>query len=74
MKKYIIPLFMFIFSFILVGNVNAKTYNATIDFDSNEKFNYFYEQKNNTPFFNYLVGLGSDIYDELLEANLSQRF
>lgn len=65
MKKYIIPLFTFIFSFILVGNVNAKTYNATIDFDSNEKFNYFYEQKNNTPFFNYLVDLGSDIYDEL---------
>lgn len=65
MKKYIIPLFMFIFSFILAGNVNAKTYNVTINFDVNEKFNYFYEQKNNTPFFNYLVGLGSDIYDEL---------
>ena len=65
MKRYIIPLFMFIFSFILIGNVNAKTYNATINFDVNEKFNYFYEQKNNTPFFNYLVGLGGDIYDEL---------
>lgn len=45
MKKYIIPLFMFIFSFILAGNVNAKTYNVTINFDVNEKFNYFYEQK-----------------------------
>ena len=47
MKKYIIPLFMFIFSFILAGNVNAKTYNVTINFDVNEKFNYFYKSFSN---------------------------
>ena len=63
MKKYIIPLFMFIFSFILVGNVNAK--NVILNFDSNEKFNYFYEMKNNTNFYNFLLGKGVNLFDYL---------
>lgn len=63
MKKYIIPLFMFIFSFILIGNVNAK--NVVLDFDNSNGFNYFYELKNNTKVYQTLVEWNNFINEKL---------
>lgn len=69
MKKYLfIASFVFCVFFLGFGNVNAST-KLGIDFDSNEHFNYYFEQKNNTSFYNLLndsntfkskIGLNSD--------------
>ncbi len=59
MKKYIFPLFIFMFSFLLINNVNAK--DLSLNFDNNDKFNYFYELKNNSNFYLKLMEWGNFI-------------
>ena len=47
--------FFFVFSF----SIQAK--NIGITYDANEHFNYFYEQKTNSPFYHFLTEYGSDL-------------
>ena len=49
---------IFIFSFFLISlfccsNVNAST-KVGINIDAHERFNYYYEQRQNTGFYNFL--------------------
>ena len=68
MKKYI-NIFLITFTFFILfsfRNVSASTLSATLNFDNNEKFNYFYEMEHNTLFYKFLL---SHEYD--LEGYLS---
>lgn len=58
--KYI-PFLIITLCFTL--NVEAK--NVMVDYDSTEMFNYFYEEKNNTAFYRYLLSHQSNLYDTL---------
>lgn len=64
MKKYLLLLVLSLLFVVPIG-ANAATKNMRIDFDSHDKFNYFYEQKNNTPFYQFLVGQGSELKNTL---------
>ena len=63
MKNYIkyLPLLLLSIFFFLPAKVDAR--NVGINFYENERFNYFYEQKYNTPFYNFLISTGENIYD-----------
>ena len=63
MKNYIkyLPLLLLSIFFFLPAKVDAR--NVGINFYENERINYFYEQKYNTPFYNFLISTGENIYD-----------
>ena len=52
-NKFFLFLAFLGFSLFSVVNVNADT-KVGINYDAHEHFNYFYEMKNNTPFYNLL--------------------
>lgn len=65
MKKIVFGLFTFIFSFILINNVNADTLiiDKSTDSKRNEIYNYFYNNSNNLlDFNNKLSSLLSNCY------------
>lgn len=65
MKKYISILLLAMFSFFFFDvKVNAK--NFTINYDVNEHFNFFYEQKNNTTFYQFLMLNAKDGLKEIM--------
>lgn len=57
MKKY---LYLLIFSLFLIFPLTASAKNVGINYDANDRFNYFYEQKNNTPFYQFLLSKGKN--------------
>ena len=64
MKKYLLLLLFSLFLIIPIG-ANASTKNVGISFDANEHYNYFYEQKNNTPFYRFLLSQGDNLLSYL---------
>jgi len=56
-KKYIFMI-LFFFSFFLFGSTDVHAMKGTLSFDDNEHFNYFYEMKNNTSFYQFLNSQG----------------
>lgn len=52
-NKFLFVFAFFTFLFFGISNVNADT-KVGINYDAHEHFNYFYEMKNNTPFYNLL--------------------
>lgn len=71
MKKLFISISLVIscFFFFNTSNVDAAT-NFTLDYDINEHFNYFYELKNNTSFYQFLVSQGSSLIDDYFKSYL----
>lgn len=66
-KKYLFLIFVFgLFLIFPFSKVSAKNLNVGIDFDNNEHFNYFYEMKNNTSFYQFLVGKSDTLKSYLL--------
>lgn len=65
MKKIFKYIPFLIITMFLTLNVEAKT--VMVDYNSNEMFNYFYEEKNNTAFYRYLLSHQSNLYDTLKE-------
>lgn len=62
-NKYIFMIILSLFLFLPFNKVSAR--NMEINFDINDKFNYFYEFKNNTPFYNFLLSKGKNLRDYL---------
>ncbi len=60
-KNYVLLIILGIFLILPCTKVNAKNVNVGINFDANEHFNYFYEMKNNTPFYQLLVSKGDEL-------------
>ena len=63
MKKYI-NIFLIVFTFLILfsfKNVSASTINTTLNFDNNDKFNYFYEMEHNTLFYKFLLSHQYDL-------------
>lgn len=68
-KKFCILSFLVFFSFFFFSfsNLKAAT-NFTINYDIDEHFNYFYEQKNNTPFYQFLVSKGDSLFTDYFKS------
>lgn len=61
MKKFLVSISLVISCFFFFNySVEAKVADFTINYDIHEHFNFFYEQKNNTGFYQMLI---SDKYD-----------
>lgn len=61
MKKKILTIILFVSSFFFFNaKVNAST-SFSINYDDHEHFNYFYEQKNNSLFYQFLISQGSNL-------------
>lgn len=69
MKKLFISISLVIscFFFFNTCNVDAAV-NFTLDYDINEHFNYFYEQKENTPFYQFLISQGYSFFTDFLKS------
>lgn len=65
MKKYISILLLMMFSFFFF-DVKVEAKNFAINYDINEHFNFFYEQKNSTPFYQFLMSNGKDGLKEIM--------
>ena len=68
-EKFCILSFLVFFSFFFFSfsNLKAAT-NFDINYDINEHFNYFYEQKNNTPFYQLLMSRGDSLFSDYFKS------
>lgn len=67
-KLFILPFFVFSLFFIFNSDVSANVHTG-ISYDAHERFNVFYEIKNNTPMANFLLTKDKDALDSFLGEN-----
>lgn len=71
MKKINKLLFMlsFAFLFCFIGMNKTNALEVGISFDDVEQFNFFYEQKHNTEFYQYLIKNGNNLVTDLQDIS-----
>lgn len=69
MKKYISIIIFSILSFFVFG-FKVSALDVDINFDNHEHFNFFYEMKEDTPFYRWLIGQGENLVDTLFDYHI----
>ena len=64
MKKYLSIIVLSLCSFFLFG-FKVSALDVNINFDNHDHFNFFYEMKEDTPFYRFLIGQGENLKDYL---------
>lgn len=64
MKKYLSIIVLSLCSFFLFG-FKVSALDVNINFDNHDYFNFFYEMKEDTPFYRFLIGQGENLKDYL---------
>ena len=71
MKRLFISISLVLSCFFFFNTSVSAAQNFTLDYDINEHFNYFYELKNNTPFYQFLLSQGDSLINDYFKSFLS---
>ena len=66
MRKYVAIILFSFLSFFLFG-FKVSALDVDINFDNHDHFNFFYEMKEDTPFYRFLIGQGNNLSNTLYE-------